>query len=161
MSDSPIPWRTTSKAFDDLWSTDTDSDIDPTTGVPDTLVTIFTQQRTLMRGVWPKELASGLSVLTSEFEWGEVTNRRVQARIQETYAALVRELSEAMQCLDGSKSWKENPRPVDVEAFREEIADAFHFFVEFCILSGLDAESLFREYFKKALVNTARVENGY
>ena len=160
MSNSPIPWTSTSPEFDELWAGDTDSDIDPATDkVPDTLATLFKQQRALMSAVWDKELDSGLSIHTHENEWGDVHERRVQGRIHETFGHLVRELSEAMAHLDGSKSWKERPRGVNEPEFHEEIADAFHFFLEFCILAGLDAESLFRQYFAKSLVNFARVEN--
>lgn len=162
MSDSPIPWTSTTPEFDELWAGDTDSDIDPATDkVPDMLATLFAQQRALMLAVWPKEVASELSIPTSPGNWGLLTQRRMQARIHETFGHLVRELSEAMAHLDGSKSWKERPRTTNVAEFHEEIADAFHFFLEFCILSGLDAESLFRQYFAKSLVNFARVENAY
>lgn len=162
MSNSPIPWTATSPEFDELWAGDTDSNIDPAVDkVPDTLATLFAKQYELMRAVWSKEIKSGLSVPTSESWWGDVDFRAVQARIHETFGHLVRELSEAMAHLDGSKSWKEKPRVTDVPEFREEIADAFHFFLEFCILSGLDAESLFTEYFKKSIVNADRVQNGY
>lgn len=162
MSDSPIPWVSTSPEFDELWAGDTDSDLDPAVDkVPDTLRTIFAQQRRLMVNIWPKEIHSGLSIETEEHEWGHLDSRPVQARIHETYGHLVRELSEAMQHLDGSKSWKENPRITDREAFVEEMADSLHFFVELCILAGIDAESLFLAYFAKAIVNTSRIENSY
>lgn len=162
MPESPIPWAATSEMFDELWAGDTDSDRDPATDkVPDTLVTIFAQQRRLMEAVWPKELASQLSINTQPVDWGELYYRPLQARIHETFGHLVRELSEAMAHLDGSKSWKDNPRPVDQDEFREEVADALHFFVEFCILAGIDAESLFALYFRKAETNFNRIETGY
>lgn len=162
MSSSPIPWTSTSPEFDELWAGDTDSDLDPATDkVPDMLATLFEQQRRLMFSVWNKEVLSGLSIPTTESEWGDVGLRTVQGRIHETYGHLVRELSEAMAHLDGSKSWKDNPRTTNVPEFHEEIADAFHFFLEFCILSGIDAESLFREYFAKSLVNFKRIEEDY
>lgn len=161
MADSPIPWTPVSPYFDELWVGDTESDIDPTTTVPDTLSTIFAQQRRLMEAVWPKEIHSGLSTPIAVSEWGELDFRRVQARIHETFGHLVRELSEAMAHLDGSKSWKAQPRETNIHDYHEEIADAFHFFVEFCILSGLDAESLFRQYFAKSLVNFNRNASGY
>jgi NTP pyrophosphatase (non-canonical NTP hydrolase) len=162
MSDSPIPWTATTPDFDEWWAGDTDSGIDPATDkVPDTLATIFAQQRALMLAVWKKEIASGLSVETAEHEWGDLKNRFVQARIHETYGHLVRELSEAMAHLDGSKSWKDKPRVTNVQEFHEEIADALHFFIELCILAGLDAEPLFIEYFRKSLVNFNRNASGY
>lgn len=162
MSTSPIPWTSTSEMFDQLWAGDTDADIDPATDkVPDMLSTLFAQQRHLMETIWPKELSSGLSIPTAETEWGLLDRRHLQARIHETYGHLVRELSEAMAHLDGSKSWKDNPRTTSTGAFHEEIADAFHFFLEFCILAGVDAESLFAGYFAKSLTNFQRIENNY
>jgi len=162
MSDSPIPWTATTPDFDEWWAGDTDSGLDPATDkVPDTLATIFAQQRAFMRAVWDKEIDSGLSVPTQVASWGDVHVREVQARIHETFGHLVRELSEAMAHLDGSKSWKDKPRPVSISTFYEEIADAFHFFIEFCILSGLDAETLFHEYFSKSLTNFDRNASGY
>lgn len=161
-SNHEIPWTPTSEMFDELWTGDTEADIDPMTDkVPDTLATIFTQQRRLMRAVWLKEINSGLSIPTKEEDWGRVEMRAIQGRIHETYGHLVRELSEAMQHLDGSKSWKANPRPVNRDEFVEEMADSLHFFVEMCILAGIDAESLFLAYFNKAAVNQTRVENQY
>lgn len=162
MADSPIPWTATTEAFDQLWSGDTDADIDPATDkVPDMLATIFTQQRALMRAVWTKEINSGLSVPTSFAEWGELDSRALQARIHESFGYLIRELAEAMQHLDGSKSWKLNPRPVDADQFREEMADALHFFAEMCVLAGIDEESLFALYFAKSATNFHRVENNF
>jgi NTP pyrophosphatase (non-canonical NTP hydrolase) len=165
VSDSTIPWRSTSPEFDELWSGDTDSDHDPATDkVPDTLVTIFKQQLRYMYEAWPKEQSvegGALTIHTTPREWGDITNRRVQGQLNLTFSYLVRELGEAMQHLDGSKSWKENPRPIDQDAFREEIADCLHFFVEFCILAGIDAESLFALYFRKSATNFNRVENQY
>jgi dimeric dUTPase (all-alpha-NTP-PPase superfamily) len=114
-----------------------------------------------MAHAWPKEIASGLSITTSPLEWADLNNRRVQARIHEAFGHVIRELAEAMQHLDGSKSWKDNPRPVDVSGFNEEIVDALHFFVEMCVLAGIDAEDLFRLYFEKNVVNHNRVEQGY
>lgn len=160
-TDEPtIPWTRSDDRIDELWAGDGESD-PVSDDVPDLLATIFAQQRRLMLGVWPKEVASGLSIATSPLEWGEVENRRVQARIHETFGHLVRELSEAMAHLDGSKSWKDKPREVNVAELREEIADAFHFFVELCILAGVDGEGLFLEYFKKSTTNFHRVETGY
>lgn len=154
-----IPWAASSPEFDKLWS---DEDGDALTNVvPDMLATIFTQQRALMDAVWIKEVNSGLSIPTKAEDWGRVEMRAIQGRIHETFGHLVRELSEAMAHLDGSKSWKAKPRDTNVEEFYEEIADALHFFVEFCILAGLDAESLFREYFAKSLVNFDRNASGY
>lgn len=157
-TDDSIPWTPSDERLDELWAGD--GQTDPIAdSVPDMLATLFTQQRALMDAVWDKELASGLSIPTSRSEWGLLAQRRVQARIHETFGHLVRELSEAMAHLDGSKSWKEHPRVTDRPEFFEEISDAFHFFLEFCILAGMDAETLFSEYFRKSITNFQRVED--
>lgn len=161
MPDNPtIPWTASSDKIDELWANDGSSDpmIDQ---VPDMLATLFAQQRQLMLAVWPKEIASGLSTPTAVEEWGMIDNRRVQARIHETFGHLIRELSEAMQHLDGSKSWKWESRAVNNAAFREEIADALHFFLEICIIAGIDGEKLFLEYFRKNIENHNRIAKGY
>lgn len=159
MTDKPIPWTASDSRVDALWN---EGDTPASEAVPDMLATIFAGQKRFMLDAWPKEVASGISVPTSPLEWGEAEqNRRVQARIHECFGFLVRELSEAMQHLDGSKSWKDNPRPTDLAEFNEEIADSLHFFIEMCILSGIDAEDLFRLYFAKSAVNHNRVAEGY
>jgi NTP pyrophosphatase (non-canonical NTP hydrolase) len=162
MTDNPttIPWTPSDERIDHLWSGD--GQVDPIAdSVPDMLKTLFAQQEALMHRVWDKEIASGLSVITSPSEWGQLDNRRIQGRIHETFGHIVRELSEAMAHLDGSKSWKLSPRAVNREAFREEVADVVHFFLELCILAGIDGESLFIEYFGKSRENFNRVENNY
>jgi hypothetical protein len=60
-----------------------------------------------------------------------------------------------------SKPWKNNYGETDVDKFREEMSDAFHFFVEMCITAGMTADDLFEGYFSAWQKNRKRQENGY
>lgn len=162
IEDTPrIPWTHAGPSIiTEMWAGD--GEIDPTEAtVPDMLSTLFARQRELMLAVWGKEITSGLSIATSPDDWGDLDLRTVQGRIHETFGHLIRELAEAMAHLDGSKSWKDKPRPVDRKSFDQEVVDSLHFFIELCILGGIDAESLFQGYFAKSAVNFDRKKKGY
>ena len=65
-----------------------------------------------------------------------------------------------MSCLK-NKPWKQTHMETDVEHYKEEIIDAFHFFVELCILSGIDEDDLFKIYLFKNEVNRFRQRSNY
>jgi hypothetical protein len=73
---------------------------------------------------------------------------------------VVEELSEATNCLK-NKPWKSTHVPTDRTHFYEEVGDAFHFFVRFCIYANMSAEDLYNIYFKKSEVNKFRQETNY
>jgi len=74
---------------------------------------------------------------------------------------IVEELGEAMNCLK-NKPWKQTEIRTDENHYLEELADAFHFFIELCILSGLtNPEELYILYFKKSEVNKFRQRSKY
>ena len=83
-----------------------------------------------------------------------------QHRLKDFAWRITEELGEAMNCLK-CKPWKETPMPTDIQHYREEIADAFHFFVELCILSGIGPRDLYELYMKKNAVNQFRQGSGY
>lgn len=72
----------------------------------------------------------------------------------------INELCEAADCLK-NKPWKLTMMETDVTHYKEELADALHFFVEACILSGMGAEELFSFYMRKAKVNEFRQNSNY
>lgn len=125
----------------------------------DQLRTIFEGQRTLMVRYHDMEKKNGAGVV-SEDDLGDIDSRYVQARVHELFGWMVRELGEAMQELP-SKPWKHVFGEVDEAKFREEMADAFHFFVEMCITAGMTADDLFEGYFGAWQKNRKRQENGY
>ena len=72
----------------------------------------------------------------------------------------ITELSEADDCLK-NKAWKKTMIETDVVHLKEEMVDALHFFIEACILIGMDAKELFEFYMKKNAVNKFRQRSEY
>ena len=72
----------------------------------------------------------------------------------------ITELSEADDCLK-NKAWKKTMIETDVTHLKEEMADALHFFIESCLLIGMDAKELFEFYMKKNAVNKFRQRSEY
>jgi dimeric dUTPase (all-alpha-NTP-PPase superfamily) len=70
------------------------------------------------------------------------------------------ELVEAADCLK-NKLWKQTEVITDVEHFHEELVDGLHFYIELCIVLGIDASKLFELYFKKQEVNKWRQATKY
>ena len=83
-----------------------------------------------------------------------------QQRLKDFAWRITEEIGEAMSCLK-NKPWKSTPMQTDVTHYKEEIADAFHFFIELCILSGIGPHDLYELYFRKSEVNRFRQESNY
>lgn len=124
----------------------------------DTLRMIFDRQRELMHKYHPIERDNGL--LLTEDVPVDIHSHAGQARLKDMCWRCVEELGEAMNCLK-NKAWKQTMMETDVVHYREELADAFHFFVELCILSDISAGDLFTLYFLKSEVNKFRQESKY
>jgi NTP pyrophosphatase (non-canonical NTP hydrolase) len=124
----------------------------------DRLGTIFTMQLELMEKYHPIEKKNDL--LITEDVPVNLQSYKGQQRLKDFAWRITEELGEAMSCLK-NKPWKATPMDTDVDHYKEEIADAFHFFVELCILSGIGAHELFSLYFKKSRVNRFRQGSGY
>jgi hypothetical protein len=124
----------------------------------DKLENIFSRQVDLMAHYHSIEDSNGL-LLYKEIPV-DLHDRLGQARLRELIRRTTDELSEASHTLKNSP-WKQSHVLTDVDHFYEEIADAFHFFIEFCIAAGLTAEDLYRIYFKKSEVNLFRQESRY
>lgn len=76
---------------------------------------------------------------------------------------LVHELFEASEELK-HKPWRRNPphfTKKDREKFVLEIVDAWHFFLELCIVCGISPEELYSTYKYKMQVNRERQRDGY
>jgi len=98
--------------------------------------------------VFPKEIPLNLD------------SPQAQLRLKEFAWRITEELAEAMSCLK-NKPWKSTHMETDKSHYFEELADAFHFFVEMVILSGLDANGLTDIYFRKSEVNKFRQRSNY
>ena len=124
----------------------------------DKLQNIFSRQLDLMEKYHNIEKHNGL--LQYEAVPIDLHDRMGQARIRELIRRIVEELFEASHVLKNSP-WKQSHVLTDENHFYEELSDAFHFFIELCIAVGLDAEALYRLYFKKSEVNLFRQKSQY
>lgn len=90
----------------------------------------------------------------------EINSYLGQDQIRQRFFWTIIEIGEAVDCLK-NKPWKQTMVETDVEHFREEVADALHFFVEACILAGITAPDLFSLYMRKSEVNKFRQRSKY
>jgi dimeric dUTPase (all-alpha-NTP-PPase superfamily) len=125
----------------------------------DGLVAVFARQKELMEKYHFIEEENGAQV-PDALSHGNLDYRLIQYRIKEMAYRVIEELSEATNCLK-NKPWKQDAVLTDKDHFYEELADAFHFFVELCIIAGLNAEEFMNLYFKKSEVNKFRQRSGY
>jgi len=126
--------------------------------VGDKLDAIFNRQRELMEKYEEIERANGL-LQTADVPV-EINSHLGQARLKDFAWRVTEEIGEAMNCLK-NKPWKQTQMETDVTHYEEEIVDAFHFFVELCILSGFDADRLTEMYLRKSQVNQFRQRSNY
>lgn len=149
-----IPWSHTDDDFDELWE-------DESPGfVPDILSTMFNQQLLHMRAYGNQQHTTPV---VPEHAYGDLDSPLVQAGIREHASYTVEELYEAIGILK-NKPWKQSFRhltPEQKQEFLEELADAWHFFIELHILAGVTPEEIFKQYFRKTLINKQRRETGY
>lgn len=125
----------------------------------DKLDEMWFAQRLLAKEFIPVEQANGEP--TPSFEvWGDLNDRGVQRHLRSVIMDCVEELVEAHRKL-GFKPHKQSKTTPDVEGFKEEVSDAWHFFLEFLILAGIDPEELYHLYFAKNSVNHQRILGGY
>lgn len=151
-----IPWTAASEGFDELW--------DPSVGgnsegnlVPDALSTMFVKQEEHMEAYG--SISHTTPTVTAKAH-GQLDNPIIQAKIREYAGYTIEELMEAINHLK-NKPWKQSFKEVDRDAFLEEIADAWHFWIEMHLYAGITPEEVFKTYFKKSLVNEARRAEGY
>lgn len=146
-----IPWRASTDGFDEHWGKEEGLGF-----IPDILETMFAQQFDHMQAYATINEDAQLP----PHLWGDLDHPRTQAAIREFAGYTVEELYEAINHLK-NKPWKQTHRPTDTAEFKEELADAWHFFIELHILAGLNPLDVFEEYFRKTLVNKHRQETGY
>lgn len=124
----------------------------------DMLEEIFEGQKKLMEKYHIIEKEIGL--LQTEDVPVNLQSHLGQARLKDFAWRITEEIGEAMSCLK-NKPWKKTQMETDVTHYYEELADAFHFFVELCLLSGISAKDLHELYFKKHAVNCFRQRSEY
>lgn len=83
-----------------------------------------------------------------------------QKNIRDMAFNVVQELCEAINLLK-THEWTTDEKIVDINHYREEVADFLCFTIEWLILSGLTADDIFEIYTKKAEVNFFRIASKY
>lgn len=146
-----IPWTPSDDEFDSLWDAAPDAQ-----GIPDILSTMFSQQ---LRHMQAYAVINEDAQLPPE-KWGDLDSRRTQASLREFAGYTVEELYEAINNLK-NKPWKQTMRETDRDKFFEELADMWHFLIEFHILAGINPTDVFKHYFRKSLINEQRQISGY
>jgi dimeric dUTPase (all-alpha-NTP-PPase superfamily) len=122
----------------------------------DLLCTLYEAQKRSMMRYQPVEAKNGVAVIAPSSH-GNLDDRQVQMRLKDLAQRMIEELCEATNELK-NRPWRVEDRPTDVEAFREELIDTLHFFLEFLITAGYSPEDLFLDYFKKNAVNMERMD---
>ncbi len=97
---------------------------------------IFNRQKELMKIYDPIEVASGLT--QTEDVPVDMHDRMGQARLKDFAWRITEELTECTDALE--------KHPNDEVHFREEIIDAFHFYIELMILSDMEMEFLYKSF---------------
>lgn len=91
----------------------------------------------------------------------DLTTKPGQRFIKECVWNLVEELAEASFTLKNRMHRLSDDAALDFDHYREELGDAFAFFIEICHLSGIGADDLFEEFRRKNAVVRRRLTEGY
>lgn len=91
----------------------------------------------------------------------DITTKQGQRLIKECIFNLTEELFEASYTLKNRMHRLTDDRKIDFDHYKEELGDAFAYFIEVCILSGISAEDLIGEYRRKNQIVRERLEKGY
>lgn len=92
----------------------------------------------------------------------DISSKKGQKFLKDITHHMMDELFEAGQHLKNSKSHRATEIPeVDREAYKEELVDALHLYLELVIASGITLEELYEAYIKKGEVNCTRILSGY
>lgn len=83
------------------------------------------------------------------------------AVIKEMLEATIQEIAEAVQTMKNWKAWKQTEMPTDANHWKEEMIDAWHFFMEALLLAGVTPDEMYDLYFRKKEVNDFRIESNY
>ena len=93
----------------------------------------------------------------------DLSSKKSQQHFRDLALRGVEEIFEALQHLKNTKPHRvtEINDPVDVEAFKEEMVDAFNFFFTLLILMDVDANDLYRTFVMKDEIIHQRIKNRY
>lgn len=91
----------------------------------------------------------------------DLTTKQGQRFVKECTWNLVEELAEASFTLKNRQHKLTDDNEVDFLHYKEELGDAFAYFLEICLLSGISANDLYEEYSRKNNIVRNRLKNGY
>lgn len=93
----------------------------------------------------------------------DLSSKQSQQHFRDLALRGVEEIFEALQHLKNTKAHRvtDITDPVDVEAFKEEMVDAFNFFFTLLILMDVDADNLYRAFVMKDEIIHQRIKNRY
>ena len=92
----------------------------------------------------------------------DITSKSGQQFLDGIVYHAIKELIESSNHLKNSKSHRITElKDVDMEAYKEELADVYHLLNEVCIASGISSDELYEAYMKKGEKNVERIKNGY
>lgn len=95
-------------------------------------------------------------------EWPvDLTTKPGQRLIKETIFNTIGEIAEASAVLKNKMHRLTDDRSLDLDHYKEELGDTLAFFIEICILSGIGAGEIFKEYCRKNQVVFERLRDGY
>ena len=91
----------------------------------------------------------------------DVRTKQGQTIIKEIVFNMVAELFEATFTLKNRQHRGTDDTVVDMEYFKEELADAHAFFIELQIVCGFSAQDVFDQFVRKNAIVTERLMKGY
>lgn len=121
--------------------------------VPDRLEEMFRRQQELMHDLIQVDKLPEYPI--------DITSKHGQRQIKELTWAMVEEMAEAVILLKNHVHHLTDRTDVDMEHFKEELADALAYFLEICVYADIGPKELFSEYCKKNAVVRGRVRDGY
>lgn len=91
----------------------------------------------------------------------DLKTKKGQKVVKEVLFCMIEELMEASFTLKNKAHRITDDKKVDFKHYREELGDAFAFFMEVCIFSGISARDLVSEFERKNAIVKKRLEDGY
>ena len=91
----------------------------------------------------------------------DISSKPGQRLIKELIFAMIEEMAEASFILKNRAHRFTDHTDVDFAHFKEELADAYSYFVEICKYAGISAQELYEEYCRKNNTVKERIRTGY
>lgn len=102
------------------------------------------------------------------FDFDQMDEKEKSSYIKEMILWTIDEMGEALHELKYAKhwsnkydTWSEDVTEYKLSMFKDEMVDAFHFFMNVLLATGMDSEELFKRYLIKNKINIDRQNTGY